>query len=75
MVEPTFAERTVINHRDYFTKGDLVISNALNITETEVFTADGRQISYDYLVIATGHSDPIPKTRTERLDQYKGGKQ
>lgn len=75
MVEPSFAERTVINHREYFTKGDLVISSAINITESEVFTADGREFAYDYLVIATGHTESIPKTRTERLDQYKGGKQ
>ncbi|XP_061343314.1 uncharacterized protein LOC133289376 [Gastrolobium bilobum] len=72
LVEPSFAERTVINHREYFTKGDLVISSAINISETEVLTADGRQIAYDYLVIATGHTEPIPKTRSERLDQYKG---
>ncbi|KAI5388654.1 hypothetical protein KIW84_074356 [Lathyrus oleraceus] len=72
MVEPSFAERTVINHREYFTKGDLIISSAINISESEVFTADGRKFSYDYLVIATGHTEPIPKTRTERIDQYKG---
>ncbi|KAK7263452.1 hypothetical protein RJT34_31042 [Clitoria ternatea] len=72
LVEPSFAERTVINHREYFKKGDLVVSTAVNITETEVFTEDGNQISYDYLVIATGHTEPIPKTRGERLDQYKG---
>ncbi|KAK2380049.1 apoptosis-inducing factor protein A [Trifolium repens] len=71
MVEPSFAERTVINHRDYFTKGDLVTSSAVNVTETEVLTADGRQIAYDYLVIATGHADPVPKLRSERLHQYK----
>ncbi|XP_014494217.1 apoptosis-inducing factor homolog A-like [Vigna radiata var. radiata] len=71
LVEPSFAERIVINHREYFKKGDLVVSSAVNITETEVFTADGQQIAYDYLVIATGHAEPIPKTRTERLDQYK----
>lgn len=75
MVEPSFAERIVVNHREYFTKGDLVISSAINISETEVFTKDGQQIPYDYLVIATGHSDFIPKTRSERIDQYKGGKQ
>ncbi|XP_058729672.1 uncharacterized protein LOC131601795 [Vicia villosa] len=72
MVEPSFAERTVINHREYFTKGDLIVSSATNISESEVFTSDGRKISYDYLVIATGHTEPIPKTRTERIDQYKG---
>ncbi|RDY08002.1 Apoptosis-inducing factor-like A [Mucuna pruriens] len=72
LVEPSFAERIVINHREYFKKGDLVVSSAVNITETQVLTADGQQISYDYLVIATGHTEPIPKTRSERIDQYKG---
>ncbi|XP_050899999.1 uncharacterized protein LOC127106737 [Lathyrus oleraceus] len=71
MVEPSFAERTVINHREYFTKGDLVTSSAVNVTETEVLTADGRRVPYDYLAIATGHADPVPKVRTERLHQYK----
>ena len=73
LVEPSFAEGTVINHRDYFKNGDLVISSAVNITETEVFTDDDRQIAYDYLVVATGHTELLPKTRTERLDQYKEG--
>lgn len=74
MVEPSFAERTVINHRDYLTNGDIVTSGAVNVTETEVLTADGRQIAYDYLVIAAGHADPFPKRRSERLNQYKAGK-
>ncbi|KAI9072576.1 hypothetical protein K1719_045463 [Acacia pycnantha] len=71
MVEPSFAERIVVNHRDYFKKGNLVTSSAVNITETEVFIEDGSQIPYDFLVIATGHKEPVPKTRTERLDHYK----
>ncbi|CAL0329011.1 unnamed protein product [Lupinus luteus] len=75
MVEPTFAERTLINHRDYLTCGDIVTSSVVNVTETEVLTADGCQIAYDYLVIATGHADHVPETRSERLDQYKAENQ
>ncbi|XP_028797377.1 apoptosis-inducing factor homolog A-like [Neltuma alba] len=71
MVEPSFGERIVVNHRDYFKKGNLVTSSAVNITETEVLTDDGSQIPYDFLVIATGHKEPLPKTRTERLDYYR----
>ncbi|XP_028808346.1 apoptosis-inducing factor homolog A-like [Neltuma alba] len=72
MVEESFAERIVINHRDYFTKGSLVISSAVNFTETQVITSDGRHIAYDYLVIATGHTQPaLPVTRAQRLNQYK----
>ncbi|CAK7331997.1 unnamed protein product [Dovyalis caffra] len=75
MVEPSFGERSVINHRDYFTNGRIVTSTAIGITETEVLTADDRSIAYDYLVIATGHRDPVPKTRMERLDQYQAENQ
>ncbi|CAN6871607.1 unnamed protein product [Brassica oleracea] len=78
MVEPSFAERTVINHKNYFKKGHVVTSPSVNITETDVMTADGDVydnsnivIGYDYLVIATGHSDLFPKTRQEKLSQYQ----
>ncbi|XP_020214067.2 apoptosis-inducing factor homolog A [Cajanus cajan] len=71
MVQPSFAERSLINHRDYLTHGDIVTSYAVNITETEVWTAEGRRINYDYLIIATGHADHVPKSRPERLDQFK----
>lgn len=72
MVEPSFAERVVINHRDYFTNGRLVTSAAVDITERDVLTANGERIEYDYLVIATGHSYSFPKTRTEKISQYEG---
>lgn len=70
MVEPSFAERSVINHRDYLTNGRIVTSAAIDITNTEVLTAHGRLIAYDYLVIATGHRDLVPVTKTERINQY-----
>lgn len=70
MVEPSFGERSVINHRDYYTNGRIVTSTAIGITETEVLTADDFSFPYDYLVIATGHRDPVPKTRMERLEEY-----
>ncbi|XP_039045098.1 apoptosis-inducing factor homolog A-like [Hibiscus syriacus] len=75
MVEPSFAERSVINHRDYLTNGLIVTSVATNVTDTDVLTADGRRISYDYLVIATGHMDLVPVTKPERLHQYKADNQ
>ncbi|XP_018444946.1 uncharacterized protein LOC108816881 isoform X2 [Raphanus sativus] len=71
MVEPSFAERTVINHKNYFKKGRVVTSPVVDITETDVMTADGDVIGYDYLVIATGHNDLLPKTRQEKLSQYQ----
>lgn len=74
MVEPSFGERSLINHRDYLTNGRIVTSSTVNITETQVLTVEGRLISYDYLVIAIGHTDTILKMRTERLNQYQVGK-
>lgn len=73
MVEPSFAERSVINHTDYLPNVRIVASTAANITEHEVLTTDGRLLVYEYLVIATGHKDAVPKTRAERLSQYEAG--
>ncbi|CAK7331995.1 unnamed protein product [Dovyalis caffra] len=71
MVEPSFGERSVINHKDYFTNGNIVTSTAIGITETEVLTADGHSIPYDYLVIATGHKDPVSETKAGRLKEFQ----
>ncbi|KAK6141912.1 hypothetical protein DH2020_024343 [Rehmannia glutinosa] len=71
MVEPTFAERSIIYHKDYLTNGRLVVSKAINISNSQVLIAEGRHIIFDYLVIATGHNDSFPKTRSERLKEYQ----
>lgn len=70
MVEPSFAERSVIYHKDYLTNGRLVVSKVIDISNSEVLTEEGHQVAYDYLVIATGHNDTFPKNRTERLKEY-----
>ncbi|PSR98791.1 Apoptosis-inducing factor like [Actinidia chinensis var. chinensis] len=67
LVEPSFAERSVINHTEYLPNARLVISPAINITESEVLTAQGDPIAYDYLVIATGHVDTGALARSEKL--------
>lgn len=74
-VEPSFAERTLINHSEYLSKAHIITSAATNITESEVTTADGRCIGYDYLVIATGHAGGPEFTRAEKLHKYQGGKE
>ncbi|XP_031112318.1 apoptosis-inducing factor homolog B-like isoform X1 [Ipomoea triloba] len=71
MMEPSFVERTLIHHKDYLTNGRLVVSKAVNITNSEVLTEEGRSLCYDYLVLATGHIDSAPKTRKERLAEYQ----
>lgn len=70
-VEPTFAERSLIYHKDYLTNGRLVVGKAINISSSQVLTSEGRQIAYDYLVIATGHNDSFPINRSSRLKEFQ----
>ncbi|KAH9769179.1 Pyr redox 2 domain-containing protein [Citrus sinensis] len=71
VVEPSFAVRSVINHSDYLSNVEIVVSTAVSITDTEVVTAGGQTFVYDYVVVATGHVESVPKSRTERLSQYE----
>lgn len=71
MVEPSFAEKSIIYHTEYLFKTRIVISTAVDITKTEVLTAQGDKIAYDYLVIATGHVYPGGITKSERISYYK----
>ncbi|XP_071723890.1 uncharacterized protein [Rutidosis leptorrhynchoides] len=71
MVEPTFSNRSVVYHKDYLTKGKLVTSAAVDITETEVHTADGTRIPFDYCIIATGHRYNLPQSRDERIKLFE----
>lgn len=70
MVEPSFAEKSIINHTDYLSKARIVISTAVKISETEVVTAHGDQIAYDYLVIATGHLHSGGRSKSQRLNHF-----
>lgn len=72
-VEPSFAERSTIDHKDYLHHGRIIVSSATDITETEVLTSDGQHVEYDYLVIATGRAETFPRSRAERLHQYYAG--
>ncbi|KAL5709155.1 hypothetical protein ACHQM5_019875 [Ranunculus cassubicifolius] len=71
MVEPSFAEKSVFKHSEYFTKGRLLVSHVTDVSDSEVSTADGQCVPYDYLVVASGHEDNYPKTREGRLKQYQ----
>ncbi|KAG6531028.1 hypothetical protein ZIOFF_004798 [Zingiber officinale] len=71
MVDPAFADKAVVNHVDYLVNAKVVVASAVDITDTEVITSDGRQFPYDYLVIATGHSVSSPQSRRERMDKFR----
>ncbi|KAF5948091.1 hypothetical protein HYC85_014048 [Camellia sinensis] len=71
MVEPLFAERSLINHSEYLPNARVVVSTAIDITESEVLTEKGDLITYDYLVIATGHVDIGALARNDKLCFYQ----
>ncbi|CAL9778888.1 unnamed protein product [Musa acuminata subsp. burmannicoides] len=71
MVEPSFSGRTLIKHTDYLSNARIITSSAVGITEDQVLTADGDSITFDYLVIATGHAYSTPKSRDRRLEQFE----
>ncbi|KAG1364466.1 apoptosis-inducing factor 2 [Cocos nucifera] len=43
MVQPSFAERSVINHTDYLTNGRIITSSAVNVTEAELKKPDNKE--------------------------------
>ncbi|KAL0369488.1 UNVERIFIED_CONTAM: hypothetical protein Sangu_0266900 [Sesamum angustifolium] len=69
-VEPSFAERSLIYHKDYLTNGRLVVSKAISISDSQVLTAEGRLVTYDYLVMPQATMIPT-QTKSERLKEYK----
>ncbi|GAA0167032.1 oxidoreductase [Lithospermum erythrorhizon] len=71
IVEPSFAERSVIKHSEYAPNATIICSAAVGVTENEVTTEDGHRTAYDYLVIATGHNDTTPATKQEKLSNYQ----
>jgi NADPH-dependent 2,4-dienoyl-CoA reductase/sulfur reductase-like enzyme len=73
MVEPSFAKRSLVFHKDYLNDATIVTSSAVNITEQAVLTADGHSLPYDYLVIATGHAFTSPASRAQRLKEFQRG--
>lgn len=73
MVEPEFAKRSVISHAEYLPHAKIIPSAAVDITDTYVLTKQGSRIAYDYLVVATGHTQSGFETRTEKISQYQAG--
>ncbi|KAI7978890.1 hypothetical protein LOK49_Contig663G00003 [Camellia lanceoleosa] len=71
MVEPLFAERSLINHSEYLPNARVVVFTAIDITESEVLTEKGDLITYNYLVIATGHVDIGALARNDKLCYYQ----
>lgn len=73
IVEPAFAKRSLINHYEYLPKANIIVSSAVDIQSSQVLTAQARLIGYDYLVIATGHTENGPSTKQDKLCYYQAG--
>lgn len=73
MVEPEFAKRSVISHSEYLPHAKIISSAAVDITDTDVLTKQGSRIAYDYLVVATGHTQSGAGAKTEKISQYQAG--
>ncbi|RVW31769.1 Apoptosis-inducing factor-like A [Vitis vinifera] len=74
MVEPSFAERSVINHRDYLTNGRIITSRAINVTDKEVLTAEAVHLSTTILSLPLAICILSPELELERLSQYETDK-
>lgn len=70
-VEPSVAEKSLINHTDYLVSGQIITASAADVSEEAVITAEGRLVEYTYLVIATGHANQCPRKRRDRLEQFQ----
>ncbi|XP_009798911.1 uncharacterized protein [Nicotiana sylvestris] len=71
MCDPSFAKRAIFSHSEYLPHGHVITSSAVDITDKEVVTAKGDRVAYDYVVIATGHSDVSGYTKDEKFCQYQ----
>ncbi|XP_060215431.1 uncharacterized protein LOC132642188 [Lycium barbarum] len=71
MCDPSFAKRAVFSHSEYLPHAKVLTSAAVDITDTEVVTAKGDRVAYDFAVIATGHSDNSAYTKDEKFTQYQ----
>ncbi|KAG6556313.1 hypothetical protein Mapa_002255 [Marchantia paleacea] len=75
IVEPAMAERSLILHSDYLKKAKILESTVESATDSEVTTASGERVPFDFLVVCTGTvftSPPEKTTKAERLEEFNG---
>ncbi|CAN4105864.1 unnamed protein product [Withania somnifera] len=71
MCDPSFAKRAIFNHSEYLPHAKIITSAAVEITETEIVTAKGDRVAYDFAVIATGHAENGAYTKDEKFTEYQ----
>uniref|UniRef100_A0ACD5VT90 Uncharacterized protein n=2 Tax=Avena sativa TaxID=4498 RepID=A0ACD5VT90_AVESA len=70
-VEPSVAQKSLINHNDYLGATQVITASAADVRGEAVITTEGRLVEYTYLVIATGHTNQFPRSRRDRLEQFQ----
>jgi len=71
IVEPTFTERSLINHSEILKQARVVQSAAESVSGSEVVTVAGDHVPFDFLVLATGSTYSPPLTKDERVKEYE----
>lgn len=74
IVEPKFAERSIMKHSEYLKVARHVQSAAESVSGSEVITSSGDRVPFDFLVISTGTTYSGPSTRAEQIKVYEGEK-
>lgn len=71
IVQPCFAERSLIPHSEYLKKARHVLGYAESVSTTEVVTSSGDILPYDFLVVATGSMYKGPSTKAGRIQEFE----
>jgi NADH dehydrogenase FAD-containing subunit len=71
IVEPTFTGRSLIKLSEILKQARVVQSAAESVSGSEVITAAGDHVPFDFLVLATGTTFSGPRTKDERVKEYE----
>lgn len=71
IVEPKFAERSIVKHSDYIKTGKVLQTAASGVSGSELLTASGERVPFDVLVVSTGTFFSGPTTKNELLKDYQ----
>lgn len=71
IVEPSFTERSVVKHSEYLKTARVIQSAAASVSGSEVITAAGDHVPFDFLVISTGTVYNGPSRRDDRVKEYE----
>jgi NADH dehydrogenase FAD-containing subunit len=71
IVEPKFAERSIMKHSEYLKKGTFLETSAKSVSGQELVTESGERVPFDFLIIGTGTTFSGPTTKEELLKFYQ----